>query len=299
MAERAHHHHQLGTLEGPARGERACAVELGLRVQHEIRAPRRGEHRFGVQPVAQGPRTGELRADAVRGLAQEPERGARDRRQCLRERVKLRGVGMLFGEIAEEHGAPGARQELVGDGPRGLRRLEARDAVERRRHRPPCGTGSGDHDLRERRRQLRWRHDGLVRDGHQPVVVDRTELEHPRAALRRLAQSMGDQRVVVAQEAADDEHSVEASQLRRSACRASAPPAGHRGSRPAASGNRRCRSRGRASAVRGARAPRASRAATPARRGRFRHGDRRRRAGPTRRAPAPPPTRPRATFRPR
>ena len=152
------------------------------------------------------------------------------RPQRLRGGLDLRGLRMLLREVAEEHRGVFPAFENFSE----------------------CS---------QRARKLRRRNDLLAGDRHQPVVVHRMQHVDLRAALGGLAQAMRDQRMVLAQERADDQHAVELLQLgdRHAEPRNSVELA--RKSRCAAGGNRRERPVWRPGTV----LP-ASNAATPARR---------------------------------
>ena len=203
---RAHHDDEVRLFERTARGHGIGEVELGFGVQQHVRLARIREHRVHVHAAGLRMRARDMRADGVRGLAEEAERGAGRLRQQLRQRVDLRGVEMLHRIISEQDRGLLAGREALGDCALLVGRRNFREDVghggtarERRRH----------DNARERRGNARRRDDRLVRDPDQPVVVDRMQHRHLRALLRRLAQPLREQGMVLAQEAADHQHAVE------------------------------------------------------------------------------------------
>jgi hypothetical protein len=92
-------------------------------------------------------------------------------------------------------------REVAEQDPDGLARLEA----------APDGSVG---DRRERRRQLVRRNDPAIRDRHQQIVVDRVQHVDLRAAPRRLAQPVREQRLVFPEERADEQHAIEAPKIR-------------------------------------------------------------------------------------
>ena len=179
-------------------------------MHQDIPAPRVGavapEHRLRVQASAPGQRARDVTADRIGGFRANAERRAGDRRERLRERGDLRCVRMLDRAVAEQDCASLARQQARGDHVRGGDGLEA---LQRRGRFPASALRGGDDDLREHVRQQRRRDDRAVRERKQPVVVDRMQRSDLRAFLRCLAQPMREQRLILAQEAADDEHPFE------------------------------------------------------------------------------------------
>jgi len=71
----------------------------------------------------------------------------------------------------------------------------------------------GLDDFRQRDRQLRRRDDASGEQLDQQVIVGRVENGNLRAALGRLAQALRDERMILAQETADDQHAVELAEL--------------------------------------------------------------------------------------
>ncbi len=228
------------------------------------------QHRLRVQTAALRQRAGDdSRRPMFAASVRKPSVAPVSSRQRLRQRVQLRRLRMLLREIAEEDAFALARGEARGD--RLRRRAEALDPGKRRRRRLARRCGRGRHDdLRQQRAACA---DGatiaLCADRDQQIVVGRMQQRDLRALLRRLAQPLREQRMILAQEAADHQHAVERGEL---GDRHAEP--GRAGRRIAiaaeiaigANGNRRCRCRGRASASARDAAPRASNAATPARR---------------------------------
>jgi len=161
MLEGAHDDDKLRFFERGACRDGIGAIEFGFDMQQQIGASRIDEHRLRIETVTRGQRTRQIAADRVRGLCQHPERCASDFAQHLRQCGDLRRVGMLDCGVAEEHGAPGSRQEARCDR---LCRRRRCDLRERRGYRPARASCGGDDDLREGRSPQRRCHDRLVRN---------------------------------------------------------------------------------------------------------------------------------------
>ena len=207
-----------------ARGDGLREVELGLGVQHEIRLARLGEHRLRVHAARLRQRAGEVRADGVGGLGQEAERRAGD----LGERP-ARARGAARPPDAARRSCRGRSRPSCPT--RGSRRSPSRRRWARCPPAPsgtalPAAAAAATAMPASAARQLRRRDDRLVRDAHQPVVVDRMQHRDLRALLRAAwRRRCATQRMVLAQEAADDQHAIELVERRRPACRATACPA--------------------------------------------------------------------------
>ena len=197
---------RLGCIHRFHRGARIVAIELGLGVQQQVGLAARPAWRR-IKTTCRGHRLGQISTDAVGRLAEKSEPCAQQRRQFLREQLQLRRLRMLRGQIAEKYAGMLARDEAGGDV---LRDLADRDRGQRRRRRLLLRFGHRFHDLRQHHRQFLRRHDRLVRRIHQQIVIRGMDEIELLPALGGLAQAVGDERVVLAQERADDEHAVEA-----------------------------------------------------------------------------------------
>ena len=217
-------------------------------------------------PPACGTRLREMRADRVGGLGQEAERGAGDFGEQLRERVQLRGVGVLRRVVAEQDRGLLARHEARGDR---LRRVRGLDAGKRRGNGLAGRLRRGDHDARERRRQLRRRARSpcarrASASRRRPNAASRPACPSSRPAAAVARPADGPCAGSCRRPARD-----RACRGRRPACPSHGTPARvarRRGNRSGAGGSRCCRCPSRARGARRAPAPPASRAATPARR---------------------------------
>src|SRR5258708_12117428 len=93
------------------------AVEIGLDVEEQIGLSRLLEHGPRVQAALRGNAAGEIPSDAVGGLAEKAEPAAEQTGELLRESLQLRALGMLRGEVAEQHGDALAPTEPAADRP--------------------------------------------------------------------------------------------------------------------------------------------------------------------------------------
>ena len=109
VAERRHRDDQARAAERGARGGGVGGVELGLDVQQEQRLHRLRQHLAGVQAARARQRVDQLRADVVAGLAEVAAGGAGGVGDPLRQRQQRRGLRMLRGGVAQQHGL-GARR---------------------------------------------------------------------------------------------------------------------------------------------------------------------------------------------
>ena len=213
-----------------------------------------------------------MAADGVRGFAQEAERRAGELARAPAQRVQLRRLGMLLGEVAEAASRSSCRRR----GSRAIARSSSARRHDRRQvprglRRPSRSAAARTMPASAARQSRRARRSTLCATVMQPVVVDRMQHRHLRALARRLAQALRDERMVLAQEAADHQHAVELALSvgdRHAEPRDAVAFAVARGNRTGAGGSRCCRCRARARAARPARAPRAWNAATRARRSR-------------------------------
>ncbi|MBV6407479.1 MAG: hypothetical protein EFKGCFLK_01041 [Rhodocyclaceae bacterium] len=113
---------------------------------------------------------------------------------------------MLLGEVAEEDRALLARGQAFGDG---LRRCGGLHAGERRIDGHALDFSHSLDDAGEFHCQRRRCDDGLGVQVDQLVVVGDVQQADAGELLRRLAQALGQQRMVLAQEAADDQHAIQ------------------------------------------------------------------------------------------
>ena len=122
---------------------------------------------------------------------------------------------MMLSEVAEEHGRPGTRRKGL---PEALRAFGDVDTFDSRAHAlRNCDVlragGSLEH-LRQRLRHDRRRHDRLVGDAHEQIVVHRIDQRELETFPGALAQPVRKQRMLFAQGAADYERVVEVADLR-------------------------------------------------------------------------------------
>jgi hypothetical protein len=91
-------------------------VERGLDVeqQHRLQPAPRAEHAPGIEPARKRQCAGELRADAIGGVAEVADARAGLFTEPVREREQRRSARMLGSGVAEQNLAL-ARQQAVGD----------------------------------------------------------------------------------------------------------------------------------------------------------------------------------------
>jgi hypothetical protein len=144
-----------------------------------------------------GQRIDELCAHAVGVLGEAAHGGTGLLADPVGEGQKRAGLRVLHRGIAQQHCLAFARQQRVGD----RLGLVARFGLDRRGH----ALGRRDRRCDGCERMDPGARCGGHRAGqrHRPVVVHRMQAVNARALLRRLAQALGEQRMVLAQEGAD------------------------------------------------------------------------------------------------
>ena len=186
------------------------AIELGLGVQQHIGFARLRQHGRRIEAARSRHGLGQIATYAVGCLAEKAEACAEQRRQFLRQQAQLCRLRVLRCQIAEENACVRARGEARCN----VVRIRADfDSGERGWHRPLFRLGHRLHHLRQNLRQFLRRHDRLVGERQQQIVIGGMDQINLLAALARLAQTVGDKRMVLAQEGADDEHAVEAADV--------------------------------------------------------------------------------------
>ena len=207
MPERRHHDDELGLFEGGERDDRIGAVELRLHAEQDVSLARLRQHRLRVQSLLRlRDRIGHVASDAVRRLGEATQLRADDLGERLRQREELRRFLVLFGVVSEQDRRVLAGKEARGDD---LRRGNGLDIGERRGNGLAGALCGGDDDFRERLGQERRRSDQRMRDADSRVVGDGMENGDLGALARRVAQPLREERMVLAQEAADDEGAIE------------------------------------------------------------------------------------------
>ncbi len=190
-------------------------------------------------------------AEARTGLLGDPAREAFDQR---------RACGVLAGGVAEQHGLALAALAARRRSP-----WPRRSALASRRRGDPLRRGDRGGDRRQRLGPRARRRDDARPHRHQPVVAQGMDAHHLGALLRRLADALREERMVLAQERADDEDALEVAER----CDRSAEPADRAAlaaDSPRAAGCRCSRCRARARAWRAGAAPRPCSSARRARR---------------------------------
>ena len=184
----------------------------GSALQQQIGLARRGQHRLRIQ-AARVPRqrVRDVTADRIGGLGQESEPRAGQLGERLRKRMQLRRVRVLLGEIAEEHALALAAGEARGD--RLAQRREGSIPESAAGTALPAAAAAQRRSRPARAAAPTARRSHLCAIVHQQSSSCRMQQRKLRALLGRLAQPLREQRMVLAQEAADDEHAVERGEL--------------------------------------------------------------------------------------
>ena len=204
MDEGRQHDHQRRLSDRCKRLLRVVAIQFRLDTKQHIGLARLGKHFVSIERRRQG--TGDITTDTVRRFANETEAGTGQAGQFIRQNVQLSGLGTLLGDVAEENRTLFTSNEAFGNplalgtGFNGFKPCRNRLPFELR-----CRL---DNRRQHQRQMCRGNGDPGVQIDQRIVAADRHQADLT-LLLRQLAQALGKQRVILAQEAAKHQGGVE------------------------------------------------------------------------------------------
>ena len=180
------------------------AIEIEFGAENDIRLARLSQHVISGKPATGC--AGNIATDAVGRFPEETESGACKRRQFLGQRLQLSGISMLFGNVAEENRTLFAFDQA---GSNRLALLARLDTLKTGRHRSTLGLSRGLYDSAQCQRQIGRRDNDVGVELDQRIVAADSNEADLRVFLGRLTQTLRNQRVVLAQEAANDQGRIQ------------------------------------------------------------------------------------------
>ncbi len=205
MLERRHDNDHISLVQRGTRNLRIEAVEFRFSVQQHISLARLYESLDGVRSLARYG-VGQITADRVCGLGQIAELCIRILRDPLRSGMQLRGLRMLCRGVAKDNSFLLARQQTRRDTLGHFTRLGAFEAG---RNRDAFGLCNGDDHFAQSGQPVRRSLDHPVCNRDRKVIVRRVQKTDGGTTPGCLAQACREQWMVLAQERADDECSVD------------------------------------------------------------------------------------------